>query len=41
MADAIVLTFVCRLLTLWFAVAIGWLAVAALRHNSLLKKEIQ
>ncbi len=41
MADAIVLTLVCRLLTLWFAVAIGWIAVAALRHNSLLKKEIQ
>lgn len=39
MSDAIVLTLVCRLLTLWFAVAIGWMTVAALRHNPLLKKE--
>ncbi|MGD0960278.1 MAG: UbiA family prenyltransferase [Methylomonas sp.] len=29
--DAILLTLICRLLTLWFAVAIGWLAVFALR----------
>lgn len=36
--DAIVLTLVCRLLTLWFAVAIGWIAVAVLRHNALLNK---
>lgn len=29
--DAILLTVVCRLLTLWFAVSIGWIAVAILR----------
>ena len=33
MSDAILLTFVCRLLTLWFAVLIGWIAVIALRHT--------
>ena len=31
--DAILLTLVCRLLTLWFAVVIGWIAVIALRNN--------
>jgi uncharacterized protein (TIRG00374 family) len=31
LADAILLTLVCRLLTLWLAVLIGWLAVLALR----------
>ena len=30
-ADAILLTLVCRLLTLWLAVVIGWMAVFALR----------
>ncbi|WP_347986878.1 UbiA family prenyltransferase [Methylomonas sp. AM2-LC] len=29
--DALLLTLICRLLTLWLAVAIGWLAVFALR----------
>ena len=31
MPDAMLLTLVCRLLTLWFAVGLGWLAVMALR----------
>ncbi|WP_246535088.1 UbiA family prenyltransferase [Methylomonas paludis] len=31
MPDAILLTLVCRLLTLWFAVLIGWIAVFMLR----------
>jgi uncharacterized protein (TIRG00374 family) len=40
MPDAILLTLVCRLLTLWFAVAIGWLAVALLHYcPALLKRE--
>jgi len=30
--DAILLTIVCRILTLWFAVVIGWLAVTVLRY---------
>ncbi|MEQ1529876.1 MAG: flippase-like domain-containing protein, partial [Methylococcales bacterium] len=34
MPDAILLTLVCRLLTLWLAVAIGWLAVWILRFKS-------
>lgn len=33
MPDAILLTLVCRFLTLWFAVAIGWGAVIVLRHS--------
>lgn len=33
MSDAILLTLVCRLLTLWLAVAIGWLAVLALKEQ--------
>ncbi|NGZ88049.1 flippase-like domain-containing protein [Duganella sp. SAP-35] len=31
-ASAIMITLVCRVVTLWLAVAIGWLAVAALRQ---------
>lgn len=38
MPDAILLTLVCRLLTLWFAVVIGWFAVAALRRNPMLQE---
>lgn len=30
--DAILLTLVCRILTLWLAVAIGWVSILALRH---------
>jgi uncharacterized protein (TIRG00374 family) len=33
MPDAILLTFVCRILTLWFAVLIGWIAVFLLRRD--------
>jgi uncharacterized protein (TIRG00374 family) len=33
MPQAILLTLVCRLLTLWLAVLIGWLCVWALRHE--------
>lgn len=36
--DALVLTLLCRLLTLWLAVGLGWLAVLALRHHPLLKE---
>lgn len=35
MPDAMLLTLVCRLLTLWFAVGLGWLAVVVLRSESL------
>lgn len=35
LSDAILITLVCRLLTLWLAVAIGWLAVFALRPKQL------
>ena len=31
--EAMLATLLCRLLTLWFAVALGWLAVAALRQR--------
>jgi uncharacterized protein (TIRG00374 family) len=31
MADALLLTFLCRLLTLWLAVVIGWMAIIVLR----------
>ncbi|MET3106076.1 uncharacterized protein (TIRG00374 family) [Oxalobacteraceae bacterium GrIS 2.11] len=31
--DAILLTVVCRVLTLWFAVLVGWIAVAILRYS--------
>jgi uncharacterized protein (TIRG00374 family) len=31
MSDALLLTLVCRLLTLWFAVGLGWAAVGLLR----------
>jgi glycosyltransferase 2 family protein len=41
MPDAILLTMVCRLLTLWFAVVIGWMAVAALRRDPMLEKVSQ
>ena len=34
MPQAILLTLVCRLLTLWLAVLIGWLCVWALRHKT-------
>jgi glycosyltransferase 2 family protein len=30
-ADALLITLTCRIVTLWFAVALGWLAVLALR----------
>ena len=32
-ADALLVTIVCRLVTLWLAVLIGWAAVFALRHR--------
>jgi uncharacterized protein (TIRG00374 family) len=32
-ADALAVTIVCRVVTLWFAVCIGWVAVLALRHR--------
>lgn len=35
LSDAILITLVCRLLTLWLAVAIGWLAVFALRPKKI------
>lgn len=35
LSDAILITLICRLLTLWLAVAIGWLAVFALRPKQL------
>jgi uncharacterized protein (TIRG00374 family) len=31
--DALLVTIVCRVVTLWLAVLIGWLAVAVLRHR--------
>ena len=31
-ADAVTLTLLCRFITLWFAVGLGWIAVLALRH---------
>lgn len=34
LSDAILLTLVCRLLTLWFAVLIGWIAVVILKRRS-------
>lgn len=37
--DAMLLTLVCRLLTLWFAVAIGWIAVAIL-HRAEMREEV-
>ncbi|MDD1651060.1 MAG: UbiA family prenyltransferase [Methylococcaceae bacterium] len=33
MADALLLTLVCRLLTLWLAVGLGWLSVLVLRRE--------
>jgi uncharacterized protein (TIRG00374 family) len=33
--DALAVTIVCRVVTLWFAVCIGWVAVFALRHRSM------
>ena len=36
MQGAILMTVVCRLLTLWFAVMIGWIAVAVLRRSPML-----
>lgn len=35
MPDAILITLVCRLLTLWLAVVIGWIAVFALRPKKM------
>ncbi len=32
-ADALLITIVCRILTLWLAVLIGWIAVFALRNR--------
>lgn len=34
LSDAILITLVCRILTLWFAVVIGWLAVIILKRKS-------
>jgi len=34
MSDALLLTLICRLLTLWLAVVLGWLAVLILRPKS-------
>jgi hypothetical protein len=31
--DALLVTIACRIVTLWLAVGIGWLAVFALRHR--------
>jgi uncharacterized protein (TIRG00374 family) len=31
--DALLVTIVCRVVTLWLAVLIGWIAVAVLRHR--------
>lgn len=39
MPDAILLTLACRILTLWFAVALGWVAVACLRHPAFYLKK--
>jgi uncharacterized protein (TIRG00374 family) len=38
MPDAILLTVVCRLLTLWFAVVIGWIAVGVMHRNPMLEE---
>jgi glycosyltransferase 2 family protein len=32
-SEALLITLTCRLVTLWFAVVLGWLAVFALRHQ--------
>jgi hypothetical protein len=32
-SEALLITLTCRLVTLWFAVVLGWLAVAALRDK--------
>jgi glycosyltransferase 2 family protein len=32
-ADALMVTIVCRVVTLWLAVLLGWIAIAALRHR--------
>jgi glycosyltransferase 2 family protein len=33
LGDAILVTIVCRILTLWLAVSIGWIAIAVLRYG--------
>jgi uncharacterized protein (TIRG00374 family) len=38
MPDAIMLTIVCRLLTLWLAVLIGWIAVAILSYDLIVEE---
>jgi glycosyltransferase 2 family protein len=35
LADSIFMTLACRLLTLWLAVVLGWIAVLVLRQRSL------
>jgi len=35
LADALLVTLLCRLVTLWLAVALGWAAVWLLRKRSL------
>lgn len=32
--EALLITLICRVLTLWLAIALGWLAVFSLRHHS-------
>jgi uncharacterized membrane protein YbhN (UPF0104 family) len=32
-ADALLITIVCRIVTLWLAVCLGWVAVVVLRHR--------
>ena len=34
LADALLITLLCRLATLWLAIFLGWVAMAALRHRS-------
>ena len=34
LSEALLLTLVCRLVTLWLAVCLGWVAVLSLRHQS-------
>jgi uncharacterized protein (TIRG00374 family) len=33
MSDAIMITFICRFMTLWFAVMLGWISILILRFN--------
>ena len=38
-ADALLITMICRLVTLWFAVFLGWIAVLSLRRRPLAEVE--